>query len=149
MKRVALALAGCALVALSIAAGMHKTATHVVFIIVCAFYLSPFVLAVWLVGRRWSKEQAARLALVAVPLWFIAGAAIGWALVPDAWPGSLSLTIDAAMGAAIYGDQFENLAEGILMYPMLFGVFGAIAAAALSLVALRVATIDRGRGAEP
>jgi len=136
LKRAAPWLFGIVLAALSIRAGMHMTAAHVVFVCLFSFWLAPFVLVVWGLGGRWAPAQAGRLAWVVVPLWFVAGVAVGWACVPDIWPASLWLTIDATMGAAIYGDQFENLAERVMMYPLFVAVLAAAGASVASLAGM-------------
>jgi hypothetical protein len=131
-------LAATAVWGTGLEARLHMAASIVVFTGMCVVALLPFVAAVWFIGSRWSTREALRAAFLVVPLGFLAGGCLGWALVPDIWPASLWVTIDAAMNAARFGDQFENLAEHVLMYPLYLGIVGATGAAVLSLLALKL-----------
>jgi hypothetical protein len=113
---------------------LHIAMAHVVFAAICACAVLPFVVAVALVGRRWSGPRAVRLAFTVVPATFVGAGLFGWAFVPDTWTASLWVTIDASMNAATYGGQFERLAEHALLYFLYIGILGAFGSTIASIV---------------
>jgi hypothetical protein len=114
------------------------TDAHLTFLFVCSILLVPILLAILVVGRRWTGRQIFILAIF-VPLGFLAGGAAGWAAVPPIWQASLWTTIDASMNAAKYGASFEHTAERVLLYFVYGGIIGAVAAAIAGALAFTAA----------
>jgi len=98
--------------------------------------LIPVLVAVSAVGRWLRRDQFTWLPHVAVVAGFLAGGAIGWASVPEAWTASIWTTIDAAGNSVKYGEAFEHTAERVLMWFFYPALLGAVALGAAALLAV-------------
>ena len=86
-------------------------------------YLLIFAVTLLVLASLLRRDRPALITVAA----YAAGAAIGWALRPQAWPLAFFETLRATVDAARYGHPVEHQAELIV----LFWVMGAGAAAAL------------------